>query len=94
MTIMYASLMINLPLIIYGTPGARKTTMIRSYGRIRQSKMGKYDKEKSSFQIHTFHSGTKPSDYFVTNILKEGGQIGYANGTFYNYNKRGIDFYF
>jgi len=92
MTIVHASSMINLPLIIYGSPGVGKTAMIRSYGRIRQSKMGKYDKEKSSFQIHTFHSGTKPSDFFGTNILKEGGQIGYVNGTLITAIKEGLIF--
>jgi len=92
MTIVHASSMINLPLIIYGSPGVGKTAMIRSYGRIRQYKMGKYDKDKSSFQIHTFHSGTKPSDFFGTNILKEGGQIGYVNGTLITAIKEGLIF--
>jgi MoxR-like ATPase len=66
--------------------------MIRSYGRIIQKKMGKYDKDKSSFQIHTFHSGTKPSDFFGTNILKEGRQIGYVNGSLITAIKEGLIF--
>ena len=66
--------------------------MIRSYGRIIQKKMGKYDKDKSSFQTHTFHSGTKPSDFFGTNILKEGRQIGYINGSLITAIKEGLIF--
>ena len=81
MTIVHCSSMINLPLIIYGSPGVGKTAMIRAYGRIRQKLLNKYERDKSSFQMYTFHNGTKPNDFFGTSILKEGGEIGFVNGT-------------
>ena len=92
MAILHESSMINLSLIIYGAPGVGKTAMIRSYGRIKQNKLGKYDEAKASFQIHIFHNGTKPSDFFGTNILKEGGEIRYINGTLITAVKEGYIF--
>ena len=92
MVLINCSSLINLPLIIYGEPGVGKIAMIRAYGRIRQNLLGKYDEEKPSFQIHTFHNGTKPSNIFGTNILKKEGKIEYVNGTLITSVEKGYIF--
>ena len=92
MAIVHAASMINIPLCIWGAPGAGKTAMIRAFGRIRAEMLGRYSKYSPSFQMHTFHNGTKANDFFGTTTIKEGGEITFSNGTLTTAMKDGYIF--
>ena len=92
MTIVHAASIINIPLCIWGAPGAGKTAMIRAFGRIRAEMLGIYSKYAPSFQMHTFHNGTKANDFFGTTTIKEGGEITFSNGTLTTAMKDGYIF--
>ena len=92
MAIVHAASIINIPLCIWGAPGAGKTAMIRAFGRIRAEMEGKYSKYAPSFQMHTFHNGTKANDFFGTTTIKEGGEISFTNGTLTTAMKDGYIF--
>ena len=92
MAIVHAASIINIPLCIWGAPGAGKTAMIRAFGRIRAELNGVYSKYSPSFQMHTFHNGTKANDFFGTTTIKEGGEIAFTNGTLTTAMKDGYIF--
>ena len=92
MAIIHTASIINIPLCIWGAPGAGKTAMIRAFGRIRAEMLGIYSKYAPSFQMHTFHNGTKANDFFGTTTIKEGGEIGFTNGTLTTAMKDGYIF--
>ena len=92
MAIIHAASLINLPLCILGDPGVGKTAMIRSFSRIRALKYNKSSIYKPCFQLHTFHNGTKPNDFFGITTFKENGQIIFTNGTLTSAMKYGYIF--
>ena len=91
MAIIHAASIINLPLCIWGNPGVGKTAMIRAFGRIREKKNNR-SKSTPSFQLHTFHNGTKANDFFGVTTFKEGGEISFINGTLTTAMKDGYIF--
>ena len=77
--ILHACQIANIHLIVYGPPGAGKTSGTRAFGRI----ISKRPKERFDFEMHSFHAGTKPNHYYGTTTLKE-GKIFYKNGALTN----------
>jgi MoxR-like ATPase len=67
----YLSSLINLYLCVVSPPGSGKTTSARAIAEIR----AKLLKQEVSFYIHTFHSSTKPNDYYGTTTIGESGVI-------------------
>ena len=92
MAIIHAATLINLPLCIFGDPGVGKTAMIRAFGRIRADKYKISSKDGPFFQLHTFHNGTKASDFFGVTTFKENGKIEFTKGTLTNAIKYGYIF--
>ena len=76
---MHACKIANIHLCVYGPPGAGKTSGTRAFGRI----ISKDPKKNFDFEMHSFHSGTRPSYYYGTTRLKD-GKIYFKNGTLTN----------
>jgi hypothetical protein len=75
----YLSSLINLYLCVVSPPGSGKTTSARAIAEIR----AKLLKQEVSFYIHTFHSSTKPNDYYGTTTISE-SEIIFKKGSLTN----------
>ena len=67
MVIVYASSCFNNHLCIIGPPGAGKTTAARAFSEILRNINGNLNKEP--FYIHTFHQGTRPTDFYGSSTI-------------------------
>ena len=67
MVIVYASSCFNNHLCVIGPPGAGKTTAARAFAEILRNIQE--NNEKVPFYIHTFHQGTRPTDYYGSTTI-------------------------
>ena len=77
--------LINQHVCIIGPAGVGKTSGAKKFSCLRNNK------SKTSFQMHTFHSGTKPNHFYGTTTLQD-GKIKYINGTLTNSLIQGCTF--
>jgi len=54
--------------------------MMRAFGRIFFETLNKYNKNESSFKMHSFHKESKSTDFYGTMTLNE-GKISIINGS-------------
>ena len=69
--------LINQHVCIIGPAGVGKTSGAKKFANLRKHK------SKTAYQMHTFHSGTKPNHFYGTTSLED-GKIKYINGTLTN----------
>ena len=67
MVIVYASSCFNNHLYVIGPPGAGKTTAARAFAELLRNIKGKHKQEP--FYIHTFHQGTRPTDFYGSTTI-------------------------
>ncbi|KAH0800171.1 Dynein heavy chain, cytoplasmic [Histomonas meleagridis] len=83
----YAASIIGLPICVYGPTGAGKTSAARAFASIRPVN----ENVSVHFQMHSFHSGTKPNHFYGTPTIKN-GKVYFHNGTLTNSMKDGLTF--
>lgn len=79
--------LINQPVCVSGPTGVGKTSSARAFASMRPNSQG----EHSSFKMHSFHAGTKTSQFFGTTILTN-GKIDFHDGTLTTALKKGEAF--
>ena len=79
---LFASSLINLPCCVSGPTGVGKTASAREFARIRPIHASNEAPIKTSepFQMHSFHFGTKPVNFYGTTTIKD-KKIDFINGT-------------
>ena len=78
---------ISKPVCVTGPTGAGKTSAARAFSRMRP----RSSKNKTGFQMHSFHSGTKVAHFFGSTTLLD-GQIVFHDGTLTTALKSGLVF--
>ncbi|OHT04875.1 hypothetical protein TRFO_27550 [Tritrichomonas foetus] len=76
--------LIEQPICVSGPTGAGKTSAARSFARMRPC----HSVSKPAFQMHSFHSSTKTSQFYGTTTLSD-GKINFHEGTLTVALKRG-----
>jgi len=84
---LYAASLIHLPVCVYGPTGVGKTSAARAFAKIRPLSC----KSNIKYKMHSFHSGTKPNNFYGTTTIKD-GKIIYINGTLTDSLRKGYTF--
>lgn len=84
---LFASSLINIPVCVIGPTCVGKTSAARKFSQIKPNNVN-----SKGFQMYSFHSGTKPKDFYGIISIKD-EKVYFINGTLTTSMSEGQVFY-